>query len=82
MYLHIGGEMVIPLKEIVAILDYEKILQSPVNKEFWRAKNKAPQGTKSCIITKDNKIYYSPISSLTLARRAESFRYIASENYL
>lgn len=84
MYLHIGGDIVIPLRDIVAILDYEKVFQSPVNKEFWSAKSKAPQGVKSCIITKDNKIYYSPISSLTLARRAESFthRYIAGENYL
>ncbi|MCG0277074.1 MAG: DUF370 domain-containing protein [Thermanaeromonas sp.] len=84
MYLHIGGEIVIPLKEIVAILDYEKVIQSPLNKDFWKSKNKAPEGVKSCIITKDNKVYYSPISSLTLARRVETFtyRYIAAENYL
>ncbi|SMB88428.1 protein of unknown function [Thermanaeromonas toyohensis ToBE] len=84
MYLHIGGEIVIPLREIVAILDYEKALRSPANKEFLSSKAKAPQGVKSCIVTKDNKVFYSPISSLTLARRAESFthRYIAAENYL
>lgn len=84
MYLHIGGEIVIPIREIVAILDYEKVVGSPLNGPFFKGKSRAPRGAKSCILTQDNRLFYSSVSSSTLARRAQSFtgRYIAAENYL
>lgn len=85
MYLHIGGNKVIPLKEIVAILDYEKFNRSAINKEFLAInshklpKKKGP--IKSFIITTNKKIYHSPISSTTLAKRATvlSKGYIAQD---
>lgn len=74
LYLHIGGDEVIPLKDIVAILDYEKFNCSAINKEFWAINNlklrKKEGPIKSFIITTDKKIYYSSISSTTLAKRA------------
>ncbi|MGB9661946.1 MAG: extracellular matrix regulator RemB [Moorellaceae bacterium] len=88
MYLHVGRDTVVPLREIVAILDYQKFKHSTLNKEFWAVRNRKPpakEGTvKSFIVTVDNKIYYSNISSTTLAKRAAlaANRSVALENVL
>ncbi|MBE3580390.1 MAG: DUF370 domain-containing protein [Thermoanaerobacteraceae bacterium] len=74
MYLHIGGDVLLPLKDIVGIFDYEKIGRSAANKEFWAANKKGPrlkgEPVKSFIVTTDKKIYFSSISPVTLGRRA------------
>ncbi|QGP91938.1 hypothetical protein MGLY_12870 [Neomoorella glycerini] len=77
MYLHIGNEMVVPCKEIIAILNLSTTGRAGVNNEFLNKANlkfkKDPrtEGCKSCIIT-DKEIYYSSISSGTLMKRASS----------
>lgn len=79
MFLHIGGNISVPKKNVVGIFDAEKMKKSTISKEFLDlAKSEgiieysAPdQKRKSFIITTE-KIYYSPISSLTLQKRAEN----------
>ncbi|WP_406677383.1 extracellular matrix regulator RemB [Moorella sp. ACPs] len=76
MYLHIGNEMVVPYKEIIAILNLSTTSRSTVNSAFLKAaklqgKEPGSEGYKSCIIT-DNDIYFSSISSGTLMKRASS----------
>lgn len=76
MFIHLGGQIVVRTKEVIAILDYgnnesQKKLQSFIDffqdqeKVVWISKDE----TKSIVIT-DQTIYGSPISSLTLNRRA------------
>jgi hypothetical protein len=75
VFLHIGGEEIIPLKDVIAIIDIEKG-KSPVLKEFLYTANEegfikdiASNKEKSLIIT-NRAIYLSPISSLTLKKRS------------
>ena len=78
MYLHIGGEISIPNKEIIFILNIKSSAGSFFKQEFiqlarWERKlvETVPGARiKSCIIT-DQMIYLSPISSFTLTRRQQ-----------
>lgn len=77
MFIHIGGDTVVSTKEVISILDHQSVKASKMNKRFLEdekklkrvVKNKLEE-TKSYVITKD-AIYCSPISSLTLKRRAQ-----------
>lgn len=80
MFLHIGGDVVIPVRNIIAILDIDTTTVSKDTKDFLKIAeeegfiesitNDLP---KSFIITetdKKSKIYLSPISSITLQKRS------------
>ncbi|MDQ0339271.1 ABC-type iron transport system FetAB ATPase subunit [Caldalkalibacillus uzonensis] len=75
MLIHLGGDVVIQNKDVVAILDYSKrSLDKSIaafldhyeqqGKVVWITENVS----KSIIIT-DHLVYVSPISSFTLNRR-------------
>ena len=77
MYIHLGGEKIIRTDELVAIFDVSIEKNSKLTRQFidHAAKEKQVQvigeeESKSLIVTVD-KIYFSPISSTTLKRRAE-----------
>lgn len=81
MYLHIGGDVTIRLKTVVAILDMENTTTSKITKEFLRMAEEegfvipvSEDLPKSYVIIEEgegNRIYLSPISSATLLKRAE-----------
>jgi hypothetical protein len=76
MYIHLGGEKVIFSSELIAIFDVSIEKSSKISKQFIsqaleqkivvRIGEEAP---KSIVLTKD-KVYYSPISSATLKKKA------------
>lgn len=80
MFLHIGGDVVIPLKNIIAILDIETTTISKDTKEFLRIaeeegfiesiSNDLPKSIVITEIDKKSKIFLSPISSVTLQKRS------------
>lgn len=78
MYIHIGGDIVVRDIDVIAILDVNHIKRdSKKNHSFENQVKKhkevvkiTDEDVKSFVIT-DKKIYYSPISSLTLKKRAE-----------
>lgn len=78
MFLHIGGEVMVPLNELIAIIDLETGRRREVNCEFlnFAAGEKQvvhvgrPERGKSIVVTK-RRIYYSPISVDTLTRRSQ-----------
>lgn len=80
MFLHLGGDVVIPLKNIIAIMDIETTTVSKDTKEFLKIAEEegfiesiSYDIPKSFIITetdKKSKIYLSPISSVTLQKRS------------
>lgn len=81
MFLHLGGDVVIPVKDIIAILDIDNTTVSKDTKEFLKIAEEEgfiqsisdEDIPKSFIITEANKksrIYLSPISSVTLQKRA------------
>lgn len=80
MFLHLGGNVTIPQKELLGIFDLETAKKSAVTKEFLELARTEkvlieivpPQQSKSFILT-DKNIYFSPISSTTLQKRAFFF---------
>lgn len=81
MYVHLGGEMVVAVTDVVAILDRRLLAASEINQEFVdravRAKRIRGAGiTPACralVVTAD-AVYTSGISAPTLARRMTHLR--------
>lgn len=79
MYLHIGGDVLIRKKDIIAIIDYENVDRSQITEEFLELaeleglleKIDNDSQPKSFIVT-DSKVYLSSISSTTLYKRSTS----------
>ena len=78
MFLHLGADMVVPLRDVIAITDL-KSGKSNINKEFLEKMHDdkkvidvSEKNPKSFIITK-KLVYLSAISSLTLKKRANNF---------
>ncbi|MCD4839867.1 DUF370 domain-containing protein [Neobacillus sedimentimangrovi] len=74
MYIHIGEDLNIRLKDIIAILDKDSTENSESMEEFFQYHQKevinlSKKRTKSIVITVD-KIYLSPIASGTLKKRS------------
>lgn len=80
MFLHLGGDVVIPMKNVIAILDIETTTLSRDTREFLKIAEEegfikaiSDDLPKTFVITemdKKSKIYLSPISSVTLQKRA------------
>lgn len=80
MFLHIGGDIVVPIKNVIAIMDLESTTLSKDTRDFLSIAEEegfiesiSDDIPKSFIITeidKKSKIYLSPISSITLQKRA------------
>ncbi|OGX68501.1 MAG: DUF370 domain-containing protein [Paenibacillus sp. RIFOXYA1_FULL_44_5] len=76
MYIHLGGDKVIQATEIVSIFDISIEKSSKISKSFIQHATRencseiiGDEECKSLVVTK-NKLYYSPISSSTLKKRA------------
>jgi hypothetical protein len=82
MILHLGGNEVVPLKDIIAILDINKTQKASINQEFLSIASEegfvrkiSDDPPKSYILAEVNKktiLYISPISSATLLKRSRS----------
>ncbi|MBD7939572.1 MULTISPECIES: extracellular matrix regulator RemB [Cytobacillus] len=73
MYIHIGEDVLIRAKDLVAIIDKESVGSSINAEEFLQRDdtsytNLAKGVYKSVVITTDH-IYYSPLASSTLKKR-------------
>lgn len=79
VFLHLGGEMIIPKREVVAILNLDTVNGTPATREFLRARRDEGKTfqvadsspAKSAVITTSG-IYFSSIASITLYKRAYS----------
>lgn len=74
MFLHIGSDVVVPLREVVGIIDLTEE-PSQVNREFLRTAEEEGfvvqlSETPVSIVICTKTIYLSPISAKTLYRRA------------
>ncbi|MGI5998348.1 MAG: extracellular matrix regulator RemB [Lutispora sp.] len=80
MFVHLGGDVVVPVKDIIAIMDIELSDISHNTKEFLETADDedfivkiSEDKPKSFVLSeRDNKtvIYLSPISSATLYKRS------------
>jgi len=79
MILHLGGDIAVPLKDIIAIFDMPSALKSDVNREFLEVAREegfikeVSKGENKTFVLAETKnktvIYISPISSATLLKR-------------
>lgn len=84
MFLHLGGDTVVNAEDIIAIMDMETTSVSKITREYltYAERNndiinvsffdlpKSYVIVKSGVGGKERKIYISPISSVTLHKRA------------
>jgi len=77
LYVHLGGEIVVPVLDVVAILDVRLVRRSEVNRELvdravaekrLRGGGLTPD-CKALVVTKQGTVYTSGISAPTLAKR-------------
>lgn len=90
MFIHLGGDIVIPLKEVITIMDIKSTNYSNISKEFIKIAEEedfirkiSEDEAKSFILSeRENKtiIYLSPISSTTLQKRASFIHDIGLNN--
>ncbi|MEH7109195.1 extracellular matrix regulator RemB [Bacillus sp. JJ1764] len=80
MYIHIGEDLNIRAADIITILDKDSVNQSDMTAEFLshhkeKVINLSKGPFKSVVITFD-KIYLSPIASVTLKKRSNHIQEI------
>ncbi|WP_312653251.1 extracellular matrix regulator RemB [Proteiniclasticum sp.] len=81
MFLHLGENVVVPLKDVIGIFDVESSMYSSDTSQFLRLAEEdgfvtriTDEKPKSIIIAEIEKksiIYLSPISSKTLSKRTK-----------
>jgi len=76
VFLHVGADVVVSLKRVVAILDLRSSASADATREFIALAHSEKTVTdiaggeaKSLVLT-ESEIFLSPISSLTLMKRA------------
>jgi len=78
MFVHLGADVVIPTKEIIAIIDIDLVDRSEITSEFHRVAAEEDflrdisRGAGRSMVITSRTIYISPISPLTLKNRAEN----------
>lgn len=77
MIIHLGGEVTVLMKDIVAILKWKKEDRTEITNTFFHRAFANGEvvlideaSAQSCVITSD-RVYLSPISPATLKKRAE-----------
>ncbi|NMB16407.1 MAG: DUF370 domain-containing protein [Firmicutes bacterium] len=77
MFLHLGGCVVVPLDEVVAICQIRRDVSSPDTTAFIRTAEEEgfltniPGGQASSVIVTTRGVYLSSISAATLNKRAK-----------
>ncbi|PLR94023.1 extracellular matrix regulator RemB [Bacillus sp. T33-2] len=75
MYLHVGEDILVRTRDIIAILDKETANTSPLLEQYIarhreQVVNLSRGAYKSVVVT-DDTIYYSPLASGTLKKRSQ-----------
>ena len=81
MFLHLGENLVVPIKDIIGIFDIGTASYSSDTTQFLRmaeedgfverVNNEPPKSFIVAEVNKKSKIYLSPISTSTLSKRTE-----------
>lgn len=81
MFLHLGGDTIVPKNEVVAIIDLDSATKAEATREFIQVAEEegfisqiADKSKVKSLILTSKKIYFSPISSITLKKRSDYFK--------
>ncbi len=76
MYVHLGGDVVVPIQEIVGIFDSRLLHDNEDNRRFMetarrqgRIRSEVPAEDCKAVVVTATGVYTSAISSLTLQKR-------------
>lgn len=80
MFLHLGENVVVPIKDVIGIFDLQTAMYSSDTSSFLRMAEEdgfveriSKEKPKSCVVAevdKMSKVFLSPISSSTLTKRS------------
>ncbi|WP_422446234.1 extracellular matrix regulator RemB [Thermoanaerobacterium sp. DL9XJH110] len=75
MFIHIGNDEVVLTKDVIMILDRYSVMSKDTSDFLQVAREEGfivndDSADKKSIIISDKKVYFSPISSLTLLKRS------------
>lgn len=77
MFIHLGGDVIVPKEEIVCIMNWSLLAKSQTTREFMQLAEDdefiariSDKGREKSFIITTGKIYLSPISSVTLKKRS------------
>jgi hypothetical protein len=80
MFIHLGGDVIVPKEEIVCIMNWSLISKAEATREFIQLAEDdkfiqriSHKGREKSFIVTSGKIYFSPISSVTLKKRASGW---------
>ncbi len=83
MFLHLGGDVIVTIKDIIAIIDLESSTNAFTTREFLKVVDDegfiniiGEKGREKSFILTPKNVYLSPISSYTLMKRANSVKNI------
>lgn len=76
MFLHIGNDVLVRVREIIVIVNYKPDDRSRVNIGFLqrkveegRVRDLTEGNAKSMVVTQDERVYFSPVSAQALKAR-------------
>lgn len=77
MFIHLGGDVIVPKEEIICIMNWSLLSKSESTREFMQLaaddefiQRISDKGREKSFIVTTEKIYFSPISSITLKKRS------------
>ncbi|KAB2330827.1 DUF370 domain-containing protein [Cytobacillus depressus] len=74
MYIHVGEDILVRSKDIIAILDKRSVHSSKAIVEFLERRNQSiinlAKGSYKSVVITTKKIYFSPLASSTLKKRS------------
>lgn len=75
MYIHLGEDVLVRSKDIVAIIDKESAGSSKYAEEFLERQDHSvinlSKGSYKSVVVTTEKIYFSPLASGTLKKRSQ-----------
>ena len=82
MYVHLGGDIVVPIQDIIGIFDTRMLDGNDDNHRFLanaaankRMKSEIREPDRKSLVVTTNGVYWSAISSLTLVRRVTNVQW-------
>lgn len=86
MFVHLGGDVIVPKTDVIAIIDIKNVEKSLATNEFLQlamdegiVRNVSEKGKEKAFVITTNYVYISPISSTTLFKRAEHIKTMLNE---
>ena len=74
MYIHVGEDILVRSKDIVAIIDKQSVHSSKMIEEFLERQKHSvinlSKGTYKSVVITTKEIYFSPLASGTLKKRS------------